>query len=203
LEAHRDALWVVTVVGGRALTRALEECIPAISLLRWSLLSGVVTIRLFIFIVLSVRLFIGASIFFNKVHLQEDRDIAYPRRNYVLDFTSSIFHFSVLYWMALQSTSAANLPRFAGASEQFFYALIGVLMYDWLWWVVSIHYSARASIRKLATSNTTTGLACALLFLMFGLGSLTRGQFELALAAVVFLFGIPDMIRLTAGEMRN
>lgn len=63
-DAHRDAFWAVTVVGAPSITKVLEESIPATSLAKLSSDGAIVLLRLFVFLVLVVHFFIGASIFF-------------------------------------------------------------------------------------------------------------------------------------------
>jgi hypothetical protein len=49
-DAHRDACWVLNIVGGLALTKALEEALPALNFSEWSNSNLILLLRLFIFL---------------------------------------------------------------------------------------------------------------------------------------------------------
>lgn len=199
-EAHRDAFWVITVVGGLSVTKALEESIPVISLSNLTLQSGVIMLRLFVFLILVVRFFIGASVFFHKVHITARHSDHFPKRNYVVDFASTIIHFSLFYWMALGVASVTGLPE-SPAREQFFIALSFVLLYDWAWLLMSFGYSTKSTIRYWARYNTVTLVPCLIVFIAFMLGAVDRAFFEISIAIFMFLFGLPDMIRMASGAL--
>src|SRR5258708_16330128 len=126
-DAHRDAFWVITVVGGMALTKALEEATGAIKYHN----SGTNTLlifRLLLFGLTAIRFFIGASTFFQEVHIQAGHEKKFPVRNYVVDFSSAIAHFSLLYLMAV---NIKEMPTEAYLSRQYFFlAYLSVLIYD-------------------------------------------------------------------------
>jgi hypothetical protein len=81
-DAHRDACWVLTVVGGMALTKALEEALPALNFSQWSNGNLILLLRLFIFCAISTRLFIGASVYFQQVHIEPGHAAKFPESNY-------------------------------------------------------------------------------------------------------------------------
>src|SRR5579862_2328937 len=178
-DAHRDACWVLTIVGGLALTKALEEALPSINFSQWSSTNLIVLLRLFIFGAVSIRLFIGASVFFQVVHIEpghDDPKTGYPQCNYVVDFASSVVHFSLLYFMAasiLQIPAEPYLPQ-----QRFFLALCAVLLYDWIWFGVSAAYSTAPKIKKWAVPNTYAAGICIAFYVAFRYGLIDRGWFE-------------------------
>ena len=201
-DAHRDACWVLTVVGGLALTKALEQALPAINFAHWSDTNLFIFLRLFIFCSISIRFFIGASVYFQKVHIEPGHDKApggFPESNFVVDFASCIVHFSLLYFMAvniLDFPTEANLPL-----QRFFLALCAVLLYDWVWFLVSAAYSTAPRIKKWAITNTIAAAACVVDFLMFRYGPLDRTWFEIILMALILLSGIPDAVQMAKGVL--
>jgi hypothetical protein len=201
-DAHRDAYWVVTVVGGLSITKALEESIPVISIARLTSDGAVVLLRLFVFLILVVRFFIGASIFFNNVHLAAGHDKAFQHRNYVMDFASAIIHFSLFYWMASGITSITYSPT-STVGEHFFIALSFILLYDWAWFLVSsgLGYSTAVPIGIWARYNTANLVPCLVAFIAFLLGYINRLTFETAIGILVLLFSLPDIVRARLGDL--
>lgn len=198
-DAHRDACWVLTVVGGLALTKALEEALPTIDFSQWSNHDGIVLLRLFIFAAISIRFFIGASVFFQKVHIEAGHETGFPKCNYVVDFSSCIAHFSLLYFMA---ASITDIPTEAHLSRQrFFLALCAVLLYDWVWYLVSAAYSTAPKILKWAIPNTIAAGVCVVAYLGFRFAMIDRDWFEIVLASVILIFSIPDGVRMARGVL--
>src|SRR5713226_9333899 len=114
-----------------SIIRAIEDTLPQISFTHWSSTTGYVFLRLAIFLVTAVRFFIGASVFFQAVHICPDHERSYPRRNYVLDFASALIHFSILYSLAVSIGSSPTSSSIIYLSqEKFFLALCAVLLYD-------------------------------------------------------------------------
>jgi hypothetical protein len=201
-DAHRDACWVLTIVGGLALTKALEEALPSINFSQWSSTNLIVFLRLFIFGAVSIRLFIGASVFFQMVHIEaghDDPKTGYPQCNYVVDFASSIVHFSLLYFMA---ASILEIPKEPYLPQQrFFLALCAVLLYDWIWFGVSAAYSTAPKIKKWAVPNTFAAGICIAFYAAFRYGLIDRDWFEIILMLITVFFSIPDGMRMAKGRL--
>jgi hypothetical protein len=185
-DAHRDACWVLTIVGGLALTKALEEALPAIHFSQWSDSNFILLLRLFTFCAIASRFFIGASVYFQQVHLEPGHESNFPESNYFVDFACCIVHFSLLYFMA---ASIREIPEQVYLPHQrFLLALCGVMLYDWVWFIFSSAGSTGSVIRKWAIPNTIAAAIYFLCFLMFRFGQFDRTWFELLLASVTFLF---------------
>ena len=200
-DAHRDAFWVITVVGGMSVAKAIDQFIAGVSLSYWSLTVGVVILRMIVFLVtVNVRFFIGASVFFQQVHIESGHALKFPNRNYVIDFSSAIAHFSILYWLALGIGTEPISPVFV-EHEQFFLALCMVLLYDWVWYALSSASSSAKIIRSWAISNTLTLVPCVGAFIFFFLGYIDRGWFEILQAVSILLFSFPDMVRMAKGAL--
>jgi hypothetical protein len=188
---------VLTIVGGLALTKALEEALPAISFSQWSNSNLILLTRLFIFCAIASRLFIGSSIFFQQIHLEP----GHPKGcNYFVDFACCIVHFSLLYFMA---ANVRDIPELAYLPQQrFFLALCAVMLYDWVWYLLSYASDTSPIIRKWAVPNTIAAAIYICCFLMFRFGLLLdRTWFEVSCAVVTFLFSIPDGIQLNKGRL--
>lgn len=199
-DAHRDACWVLTIVGGLALTKALETALPTIDFSQWSDKDLVVLMRLFIFGAISIRLFIGSSVYFQQVHIEPGHNSKYPKCNYVLDFASSAVHFSLLYFMA---TNITDVPVATSklTQERFFIALCAVMLYDWVWFFLSSAYSVAPAIRKWAIPNTFAFVVYVIAYVAFRYMIFDRNWFEIVLAILTLLFSIPDSIRMAEGRL--
>jgi hypothetical protein len=198
-DAHRDAYWVITVVGGLSIAKAIEDTLGAISVSHWTSENGIVLGRFFIFLLTSVRLFIGASVFFQAVHIQSGHETKFVNRNYVLDFGSAILHFSILYLLALNIKTIQPPPVYL-SNELFFLALCGVLLYDWAWYLASTQYSTGPLIRKWALNNTVAlFFPCSAIFAIFKYGGIDRNWFEFLTAGWITLASIPDLYRMKKG----
>jgi hypothetical protein len=198
-DAHRDACWALTVVGGLALTKALEEALPAIDFARWSNSNLILLLRLFVFCAISTRFFIGASVFFQQVHIETDHEKNFTDCNYVVDFACCIVHFSLLYFMALNIRDFPDHPFLA--QQRFFLALCAVMLYDWVWFLVSSAYSTAPIIKKWAIANTLAATVYVLCFLPFRFGMIDRIWFELFLAVSTILLSLPDGMQLKRGRL--
>jgi hypothetical protein len=198
-DAHRDAFWVITVVGGMSIVKAIEDTIPDLSFTHFTAEIGFVLLRLAVFLITAVRFFIGASVFFQTVHIETGHETNYPNRNYVVDFASALIHFSILYVMALSIKvipSALSLLQ-----EKFFLTVCAVFLYDWIWYVVSTSYSTANDIKKWAIANSIILAPCILLFLAFRFNGIDRPWYELSVTFAILLLSVPDLIRMTRGTM--
>jgi hypothetical protein len=197
-DAHRDAFWVITVVGGMSLTKALEEAVPAITY-HASGTNTVLIFRLLLFGLTAIRFFIGASTFFQEVHIQVDHEKKFPSRNYVVDFSSAIAHFSLLYLMAV---NIKEVPTETYLSRQYFFlAYLSVLIFDWLWWLGSFNYSTASTIRKWAFFNSVTAVGCFFSFVAFRFDWIDRGGFEVSLFLITIFLSFPDIMRMARAEL--
>jgi hypothetical protein len=200
-DAHRDACWVLTIVGGLALTKALEEALPALNFSQWSNSNLTLFLRLFIFGAISTRFFIGASVFFQQVHIEPghaDRG-NFPDCNYVVDFACCIVHFSLLYFMAANIREIPDQPYLP--QQRFFLALCAVMLYDWVWFLVSSAYSTAPKIKKWALANTVAAVVYMICFVPFRFGVIDRIWFEVFLMIATVLFSLPDGMQLKKGRL--
>jgi hypothetical protein len=198
-DAHRDACWVLTVVGGLALTKALEEALPALNFSQWNDANLILLLRLFTFCAIATRLFIGASVFFQQVHLEPGHASHFPECNYVVDFACCIVHFSLLFFMAVNVRDIPAQPFLP--QQRFFLALCAVTLYDWVWFLLSSAYSTAPTIKKWAIPNTYTGAVYVLCFFLFRYDLIDRIWFEVSLMLTTLLFSLPDGIQLKRGRL--
>lgn len=200
-DAHRDAFWVIAVVGGMSIAKAIEESLGSITVSHWTTENSVVLPRFFVFLITSVRFYIGSNVFFQTVHIEPGHDILFARRNYVLDFGSAILHFSILYALAA-NIKTIPVPPVDLSNELFFLFLCGVLLYDWAWWFASTAYDTRNCIRNWAWYNTlAVFVPCVGLFLAFKYEAIDRTWFEILICVWIVITSLPDLYRMARGEI--
>lgn len=200
-DAHRDAFWVIAVVGGMSIAKAIEDSLSCISIGHWTPENAVILPRFFLFLLTSVRFFIGSNVYFQAVHLESGHQTKFPRRNYALDFGSAIFHFSILYALAANIKMIPTPPVYI-SNEPFFLFLCAVLLYDWAWYFASAAYDTAPYIKKWAWFNSlAVFIPCAGLAFAFKLGVIDRSWFEISLAIWISISSLPDLINMARGEM--
>src|SRR5579863_5045147 len=200
-DAHRDAFWVSAVVGGMSITKAIEDSLGSITISHWTFENGIILPRLLLFLLTSVRFFIGSNVFFQAVHIEPGHEKTFRHRNYALDFGSAIFHFGFLYALATTIRTIPPLPIHL-LDESFFLFLCVVLLYDWAWYFVSTPYDTARCILRWAWYNTlAVFLPCSALFLIFKYGGIDRGWFEILLAGWIAITSLPDLMKMAHGEM--
>jgi hypothetical protein len=199
-DAHRDALWVLTVVGGLSIVKAIDS-LESISFSEWTIQNGIILCRFFVFLLTAVRFYIGSNVFFQAVHIEAGHETKFPSRNYVLDFGSAIFHFSILYALASAITVIPHSPARL-SDEHFFLALCFMLLYDWAWYLASTSYDTAQSIQKWAWYNTlAVFLPCGAIFFGLQRGVVDRTWFEVLIAIWISISSLPDLIRMAHGKM--
>ncbi len=75
------------------------------------------------------------------------------------------------------------------------------MLYDWVWFIFSSASNTGPVIKRWAIPNTVAATIYLLCFSMFRFGQFDRTWFELLVAAVTFLFSIPDGIQLNKGRL--
>lgn len=201
-DAHRDAFWVIAVVGGMSIARAIDESLNNISISHWTSTSGIILARFFLFLLTSVRFYIGSNVFFQAVHVEPGHEKTFPKRNYVLDFASAILHFGFLYALAVNIKTIPASPPVYLSAEAFFLFLCVVLLYDWAWYFASTAYDTVTCIRQWAWYNTlAVFIPLCGLFIAFKYGGINRPEFELSLVGWIAITSLPDLIKMAHGEL--
>jgi hypothetical protein len=200
-DAHRDAFWVIAVVGGMSIAKAIEDSLSSVSLSHWTTQNGIILARFFLFLLTAVRFYIGSNVYFQAVHIEPGHDKTFPRRNYALDFGSAIFHFSILYALAANIKTIPDPPVYL-SNESFFLCLCAVLLYDWPWYFASTAYDTAPCIKVWAWYNTlAVFVPCACIFIALKYGGIDRSWFEFLLAGWILVTSLPDLLKMARGEM--
>ena len=118
-------------------------------------------IRLAVFLGLIIRFYLGSAIYFDAVYCSDTADGDYPSKNYGIDFLLGLIHFILFF---VWSETLIGSDRFAHGLSGFLLVLGGILLYDIIWWLVSLKYSTKVAIRAWALLNLlTVGAAYAIL----------------------------------------
>jgi hypothetical protein len=180
LKAHNHAFWMYGVIVGLAIREALTRVVPHAVPLIANALPGAVdaaqllpiqphhkaleAIRLITFLAVIIRFYLGAGIYFDEVYCADTAASMYPKpKNYGVDFLSGMIHF--IFFFAWSETLIGH-ERFAHGLSGFLLVLGIILLYDIVWWIVSVKYSTKVTIRVWAVLNAGT-FAIAYLILLF------------------------------------
>jgi|SRR2546425_1022567 len=195
---HKHAFWLYGVLVGLAIKHAVETVLPHLLAppftRTWE--SFPEAVRLFLFLVLIIRFYLGSAIYFDDVYYSADSDKTYPRKNYLVDYLFGVAHFLLfLAWaMSLQIKNSPLL--FPGL-------LAGILVYDAVWFVVCRRdYDSVRRMKLWMLINLATFLVSLLVYLLVYLFAPTfGGQYtmpELLAYVPVFIVSGIDIAELTS-----
>lgn len=107
-------------------------------------------IRLAMFLLVSIRFYLGAVIFFERVYGNQAESSRYTHKNFGLDFLFGFVHFLFFSGMALSIDIQENFKHW------FPLLMAGTLAYDTLWFISSRRYDTRYLIRLWMVVNLAT-----------------------------------------------
>jgi hypothetical protein len=192
----RNAFWLYSVIVGLSIEEALKSVIPQIFALapeqRWEFIPA--ALRLFLFLVLIIRFYLGAAFFFEKVYFSEKAS-EYPKKSYNLDFLFGLIHFLIFFALAI-SIESQQIPR------RVFQVLLSVtILYDVWWYIASRKYDTRKLIKLWTVVNVITFITAAAFYLSvysMGYGYLRA---EEAAFVPIFIVSVVDIAELALGKM--
>lgn len=210
---HSHAFFVYGVVVGLAIREALLKVVPhALPGLMESaaVTSGTVpaadstrqivleTARLVTFLIVLIRFYIGAGVYFDRVYCSEETACNFSRKSYGLDFLLGTIHFIILF---VWSQTIVVHNRIGHGISTFLVLLGVVLLYDLLWWALSADYDSVFVIRRWAIFNAATAAVSLLLILIWDTWSLsTDTTAEIIALAPVLLVSIVDFGEMFGGK---
>jgi hypothetical protein len=170
---HSHAFFVYGVIVGLAVREALVRVLPhvlptlieSVPPLPGDPLNqiGLEAIRLCTFLLVLIRFYIGAGVYFDRVYCGETAS-NFENKNYGLDFLMGTLHFIILF---IWSETITGHNRFPHGMSAYVYFLGLSLLYDCLWWFLSTDYDTVGVIRRWAVLNLLTAGTCFLLLLGF------------------------------------
>lgn len=149
---HRHAFWLYGVVVGLAIQQALLSLLPKLidpndtRIGSWS-----EALRLFVFLLLIIRFFLGSAAYFDEVYCGTQSD-KYDKKSYGLDYLLGFVHFVVFFGWAL-TIDLQQSPSYLFPSMLAF-----ILLYDLVWLWVSRNNDTANRIKLWAFVNALTFL---------------------------------------------
>lgn len=160
-EFHKDFFWLYGVIVGLAIREALTQTlhhafsIPAPDAL-WML--HIESWRTIVFMVMIVRFYVGAVVFFHKVHGPSSPAAG----NYNLDFVMGLIQFVFFYaW----SVSIFSYSRSVKGFSPFLWGMFLILLFDLVWLLFNWRYDTAETLKVSTIVNVLTALASFMLFL--------------------------------------
>jgi hypothetical protein len=149
---HKHALWFFGVILGLAIKEGLVDVFPHIFrtavVEQWVMYVEV--IRLAMFLLISIRFYLGAVVFFERAYGDPATKINYKKKNFGVDFLFGFVHFLFFSGMALSIDIQENFKHW------FPLLMAGALAYDVLWYIFSRRYDTRYLIRLWTVVNLVT-----------------------------------------------
>jgi hypothetical protein len=195
LKAHSHAFWVYGVIVGLAIREALVKVLAAplsSSATPHDMLLN--AFRLLIFLGMIIRFYLGSAIYFEEVYCGPNALVAYPTKNYGIDFLLGLIHFILFFGWSETITSP---DRFAHGLSSYLFTLGVILLYDFVWWAICFKYSTCRTIRVWAVLNGATVLVSYLVLLFLN----TFAWFGNVGNEMITLIPIGFMIIVDFGEM--
>ena len=196
---HTHANYIYGVIVGlairEALVRTVPQLIPPFSLELWKVY--LVVFRLILFLLTITCFYFGAGIYFDKVHLNPETAVKYPRKSYGLDFASGLIHFLIFFAWSL---TVVDFSRHAAGVSPFLFLLSAVFLYDLVWIFANVRFDSVQEIKMWT-------LMCLFVFVVatavfFVSRTITQNDvFSEELALVVYLAYLAgDAVELLTGQ---
>lgn len=131
---HTQAFWLYSTIVALAIKEALTNTIPHLINPPPGPLGHRAhdAFRLVVFLVVTIRFYLGATIFFETAHAGETADEKYPHKSYVIDFLFGIFQF-LLFLVWAFSIDIHSMPI------KLFPAMLAIILfYDMIWLCVCL-----------------------------------------------------------------
>jgi hypothetical protein len=201
---YKHAFWLYGVIVGLAIKDGVDSVVPHLINLGGAASANVAhpphglyleILRLFTFLFLAVRFYLGSAYYFGLIHESNQGAILFPRRSFGSDFILGFFHFLAFAFLALTIHVHVGEPM-----RLFPLGVAFVLGYDVVWFVYSWLYKldTRRKIKWWAIVNGGVLVICVALYLSvekFTSDSLRAEIWTLWLVFWVTLFDIGWMMR--------
>jgi hypothetical protein len=209
-ELQKQTLWLFGVLVGLAIKEALTDVYDHAVAGEHILGGWVESIRLFVFLLIAVRFYLGAVTYYYNVYGADNADTEYPQKSFRLDFLFNFGHFVFVCLLGLSAIAHES------NWWMFIVLVVVVLGYDLPWYIASRKLSTKLAIRLWMTVNVVTifigGVFWAIpagifLFLNRGddalRGTLTYGQLACCEATAlipVVVFSVIDLASILGKE---
>ena len=196
---YKHAFWLYGVIIGLAIKQALDSVLP-----HW-INPGVAPdlhplhgkylewLRLFVFLFLAIRFYLGSAYYFGQVHESDSADKDFPHRSFGTDFVLGFLHFLGFIFLASAIHVHTGEPM-----RLFPLGIIFVLGFDGAWFLYSLasKLDSRKLIKWWAIVNVGTGIICIAVYwpIQSWHGSMRAEMWVLWVVFVITLFDIGWMM---------
>jgi hypothetical protein len=191
---HKHAFWLYGVIVGLAIKESLIGVLPQFfsktARPYEHLLEGV---RLFVFLILITRFYLGAVKYFDDAYACGEAD-SYKTKNYLIDFLIGFFHF--LFFFAL----AISIDVHERPERLFPLLLIGILVYDLPWLLINWYNDTYHLIKLWAFVNLGTLVVGSFTYLGFRSLGYSRGTSEIAALCWVLIVSLVDIAEMISRQ---
>jgi hypothetical protein len=192
---HKHAFWLYGVIVGLAIREALTKNVPHIISPPegpwWATAQD--GVRLLLFLILIVRFYLGSAYYFEEAHVAPGAT-AFSKKNYFVDFLFGLAHFIIFFGWGL------SIDFHSGHNYYFLLGLLGILLYDVVWFWLCRKYETRHLIKLWVALNVFTVIISLLFFLIMKLVTDNHALMEVVALIPVFVFSIIDIVELTSGR---
>jgi hypothetical protein len=192
---HTQAFWVYGVIVALAIREGLTRTIPHVVFQTtdpsWML--RLETWRLLIFLLMIIRFYLGGSIYFDKVYINEITSARIKKKNYGIDFSSGMIMFIIFFGLSISITDHTRLQH---GMSNFLWIVAAILFYDLIWLSANILNDTVRHIRLWAVINFLTLVLAALLFFLI---REARGDVVLAeewALSIIALISVLDYVEM-------
>jgi len=154
---YKQGLWFYGVIIGLAIKESLVDVFPHLISFQQSDTRVIwfESVRLLVFLALSIRFYLGSVIFFEKAYGRPDSDKVYRRKSFGLDFLFGFLHFLLFFALAMSIDLDKN-------RKHWFSVFVGaILLYDVPWLIASRNLSTRHLIKMWTAINSLTFVLAA------------------------------------------
>lgn len=192
---HKHAFWLYGVIVGLAIKEGLTEVLPHFfSKTAKAYEHHLEGIRLFIFLILITRFYLGAVKYFYDAYASSDADTIYVTKSYLIDFLVGFFHFLFFFALAI-SIDIHERP------ERLFPVLVaGILAYDVPWLALNWYKDTYHRIKMWTFVNLFTLMVGGLIYLCSRTVGYSRSTSEILALLIVLVMSLIDIAEMISNK---
>lgn len=199
---HRAAFGLYSVIVGLAIKEGLTRALPAIMqapnttrvMVQWQV--AVEVLRLITFTIVTVRFYLGASEYFDKVYLAKPVDC--KRSNYGIDYIFGLVHF-VMFFFWSATIDRLQGPH-AGSTSDFLLVGAVILLYDVPWFLVNCMNDSIKYVKLWTVINLGTVIVSFAVFMALRLAGIDPVACEEFSFLPVIAVSILDLATIFSGN---
>lgn len=193
---YKNGLWFFAVMLGLAIRQSLADVVPHVFDPPAHDMKAVLAevFRLIVFLIVSVRFFLGTVLYFERAYGDPEADERYKRKSLGLDFLFGFLHYVLFFAWAM----SIDLHKY---QKHWFPVLMAlILSYDIPWLIALRNMSTRRLVEMWARINTLTLLLSGLFYTVVRTTVKDVIWAEDAAFICVLFFSTVDMAEMVSGK---